>query len=43
MYIALCVVLCYLFLVSVLVTFHLTCIHIILSLVLVAEWPPFGK
>ena len=25
------------------VTFHLTCVHIILSSVWVAEWPPFGK
>ena len=25
------------------VTFHLTCGHIIFSLVCVAEWPPFGK
>ena len=24
-------------------TFHLTCVHIIFSSVLVAEWPPFGK
>ena len=24
-------------------TFHLTCVHIILSSILVAEWPPFGK
>ena len=23
--------------------FHLMCIHIIFSLVSVAEWPPFGK
>ena len=23
--------------------FHLTCVHISFSLVLVAEWPPFGK
>ena len=25
------------------VTFHFTCVHIIFSSVLVAEWPPFGK
>ena len=25
------------------VTFHLTCVHIILSSVWVAEWQPFGK
>ena len=25
------------------VTFHLTCVHNIFSLVWVAEWPPFGK
>ena len=24
-------------------TFHLTCVYIIFSSVLVAEWPPFGK
>ena len=24
-------------------TFHLTCVHIILSSVWVAEWPSFGK
>ena len=37
-------VLCYLFLgVRVSVTFHLTCVHIIFSSVLVAEWPSFGK
>ena len=24
-------------------TFHITCVHIILSSVLVAEWPYFGK
>ena len=24
-------------------TFHLTCVHIIISSVWVAEWPPFGK
>ena len=24
-------------------TFHLTCVHISFSSVLVAEWPPFGK
>ena len=24
-------------------TFHLTCVHIIFSSVLVADWPPFGK
>ena len=29
--------------VSVSVTFHLTCVHIIFSTVSVAEWPPFGK
>ena len=34
---------CLFFGVRVLVTFHLTCVHIISSLVLVAEWPPFGK
>ena len=37
------VVLCYLFLVSVSVKFHLKFVQIILSLVQVAEWPPFGK
>ena len=36
-------VLCYLFLVSVSVTFHLLFVHIIFSSVGVAEWPPFGK
>ena len=37
-------VLCCLFMVSsVSVTFHLTCVHIILSSVSVAQWPPFGK
>ena len=25
------------------VTFHLTCVHIIFSSVLVAEWPPLGS
>ena len=25
------------------VTFHLTCVHVYFSSVLVAEWPPFGK
>ena len=25
------------------VTFQFTCVHIIYSSVLVAEWPPFGK
>ena len=25
------------------VTFHLMCVHIMLSSVWVAEWPPFGK
>ena len=37
---------CCLFLVSevrVLLTFHLMCVHIIFSSVLVAEWPHFGK
>ena len=29
--------------VRVLMTFHLMCVHIIFSLVWVAEWPPFGK
>ena len=24
-------------------TFHLMCVHIIFSLVWVADWPPFGK
>ena len=24
-------------------TFHLMCVHIIFSSVLVVEWPPFGK
>ena len=36
-------VLCYLFLVSVSVTFHLMCVQIIVSSVLVVEWPSFGK
>ena len=31
------------FCVTVSVTFHLTCVHIVLSSVLVTEWPPFGK
>ena len=35
--------LCCLFLVSVSVTFPLTCINIIFSSVWVAEWPPFEK
>ena len=26
-----------------LVTFHLMCVNIIISSILVAEWPPFGK
>ena len=29
--------------IRVLVTCHLTCVHINFSLVLLAEWPPFGK
>ena len=29
--------------VSVTVTFHIMCVHIIFSSVSVAEWPPFGK
>ena len=36
------VVLCYMFLVSVSMTYHLMCLYYF-SLVRFAEWPPFGK